>query len=158
MKSLTDIIHWFETEYEYENDRIYDCLKYHEETGKSLPCKNVEQLLTEKKGLCFDSTYFIIEMLKKIDIDLYRPDCIFLFATDPEIDIEFQHYVCIFYKENEMWVMDYGNKKKHLNGVHGPFKNIEEYKKFYEDCHPNRNVVSIKYGWPPFRNPYGGEI
>ena len=149
-KSYKDVAKWLEENFKYDVTRLNEAEYRSLAKDTPLPIKTPEETFKSKYGICQDSVLLTIEALNKIDPS-YKPEVIYL-RCRPEY--RYDHYVCKFEIDSEMYVMDYGNSQSnlHMNGIHGPYKSLEEYKQYYEkNNYLGKKVNLIQYGWPPHR-------
>jgi len=151
-KSHLDVAKWLEQNFVYDVER----LKFSKIQGilkNYQPPKLPEETIRSKSGTCIDSVELTKEALNIIDPS-YKAEVVWL-RCRPEYD--YDHCVCKFEQNGEIFMMDYGNhiSNKHMNGIHGPYKSLDEYKEYYEKNNATgKKVKNIYYGWPLYRQRY----
>lgn len=76
----------------------------------------------------------------------YKAEIVHLFPGPlPAID----HYVCDFYVQEKLYIMDYGITERRTEGTHGPFKDMDDYvHNFYLKNHSKHNSLRwYKFSW-----------
>jgi hypothetical protein len=134
-KSYQDLVKWMEKNFSTDMDRF-------RKFEGTLPVPRTPgETFQLKSGIYIDAIIFLKETLDRID-PLYQAKVVLL-LTRP---YRFNHYVCSFKKDKKIFIMDYGTPYREMTGVHGPYRSLEEYKKFYEGHHPaKREVEAITY-------------
>jgi hypothetical protein len=150
-KDYKDVEKWM------RNNWIYDTYKLKYVLTMAASVKRVEDLklevmspsdtFKEKKGVCYDASAFKKDALNKINPN-YKAEIIFL-RSPTKID----HFVCGFYLDNKLWVLDYGNTASNLaRGTWGPFVNLDQYVKtvYCPKSGKTFGTILTKYyfGWP----------
>ena len=135
---------------------VYDIQKLKENVYKAetkqprTPTHSPEETFRLKRGVCADAAVFSKVSLNRINPG-YKAEIVHLFPGPlPLID----HYVCAFYVDGKLFIMDYGTTSRSTMGTHGPFKDLDDYvNNFYLRYHPNhRNLKWSRFGWPPWRS------
>jgi hypothetical protein len=148
-KSYKDVAKWLEENFTYDLERLREC-KRRSLIKNSQPVKLPEETFESKSGICQDSVLLTKEVLNKIDPS-YKAEVVWL-KCRPEF--AYDHYVCKFELDEKIFILDYGNSpsNKHMNGIHGPYKCLDEYKEYYEKNNfLGKKVNHIQYGWPLHR-------
>jgi len=141
-KSYEDADKWMRSHFSYDMKRAK------ESAGKSRAApRSAEETFTLKSGVCFDSAYFLKDVLNRIDPS-YE-------ARVTKVEVSpfptfFHDFVCTFKKEGRLFIMmQYGSIFRDMVGVHGPFNSLDDFKKYYESNHPRAKeglkVVRVAY-------------
>jgi len=93
-----------------------------------------EETFQLKSGIYIDVVEFSKKTLNQIN-PLHKAQTAVILVR-PNV---FNHYVCAFKKDGKLFVLDYGTPYKEITGVHGPYDSLDEYKRFYEKHHPEKN-------------------
>lgn len=134
-KSYQDLVKWMEKDFSFDAER------YKEYEGSLPPPRTSEETFQLKSGIYIDVAFFLKETLNRMD-PLYSAQIVVLIIRP----YGFNHYVCSFKTGGKLFVMDYGTPYRELTGIHGPYRTLEEYKKFYEMAHPlKRKIEAIVY-------------
>ncbi|NWG04600.1 MAG: hypothetical protein HXY44_17245 [Syntrophaceae bacterium] len=134
-KSYHDLVKWMEKDFSFDAERYK---KY--EGTLPLP-RTSEETFQLKSGIYIDVAFFLKETLNRVDPSYHAQIVVLVIRP-----YGFNHYVCSFKTEGKLFVMDYGTPYRELTGIHGPYRSLEEYKKFYEMAHPlKRKIEAIVY-------------
>lgn len=134
-KSYEDLVKWMEKDFSFDRER------YKKFEGTLPIPRTPEETLQLKSGIYIDAAMFSKESLNRINPS-YKAQIVVIMVW-PNV---FNHYVCSFKKDGKLFIMDYGTPYKEVTGFHGPYKSLEEYKRFYEKHHTEkRRVEGIGY-------------
>jgi hypothetical protein len=134
-KSYQDLVKWM------EEDFSFDAARYKTFEGTLPIPRTPEETFQLKSGIYIDAVEFSKKTLNQINPS-YKAQTVVILVR-PNV---FNHYVCAFKKDGELFVLDYGTPYKEITGVHGPYSSLDEYKRFYEKHHPEkRHVEGIGY-------------
>lgn len=134
-KSEKDLLRWMEKDFSFDAER------YKKFEGTLPAPRTPEETFQLKTGIYIDAVEFSKKTLNQINPS-YQAQTAIIFIR-PNI---FNHYVCVFRKESQLFVLDYGTPYKEITGVHGPYQSLDEYKRFYEKHHPEkRRVEGVRY-------------
>ncbi len=134
-KSYEDLVKWMEKDFSFDRER------YKKFEGTLPIPRTPEETLQLKSGIYIDAAMFLKESLNRINPS-YKAQIVVIIVR-PNV---FNHYVCSFKKDGKLFIMDYGTPYKEVTGFHGPYKSLEEYKRFYEKHHTEkRRVEGIGY-------------
>ena len=129
-KSYQDLVKWMGREFSFDSER------YKNFVGRTPIPRTPEETFQLKSGIYIDATEFSKKTLNRINPS-YKAQTVVIIVR-PNV---FNHYVCSFEKEGQLFIIDYGTPYKEITGVHGPYHSLEEYKKFYEKRHPEKRHV-----------------
>jgi hypothetical protein len=129
-KSYQDLVEWMETEFSFEAER------YKKFEGTLPTPRTPEETFQLKSGIYIDAAEFSKRSLNQIDPSYQAQTAVIV--VRPSV---FNHYVCSFKKEGKLFVIDYGTPYREITGVHGPYNSLDEYRKFYEEHHPEKRQV-----------------
>jgi len=134
-KSYQDLVKWMERDFSFDAER-------YKRFERTLPFpRTPEETFQLKSGIYIDAVEFSKKTLNKINPSYKAQIAVIL--VRPNV---FNHYVCVFKKDGKLFVLDYGTPYKEITGVHGPYKTLDEYKRFYEKHQPEkRHVEGIEY-------------
>jgi hypothetical protein len=134
-KSYQDLVKWMENDFSFDKER-------YEKFERTLPVpRTPEKTFQLKSGIYIDAAMFLKETLNRINPS-HKAQIVILIIRP----YGFNHYVCSFRKDGKLLIMDYGTPYKEVTGVHGPYNSLDEYKRFYEEHHPEkRHVEGIVY-------------
>jgi len=141
-RSYKDVDKWMRSHY------LYDLKRRKAVAGKTaMPTpQSPEETFKRKSGVCFDTAYFLKDVLNRIDPS-YE-------AKVVKVEVSpfptFKHdFVCPFKKEGKFFIMMHYGQMDNLVGVHGPFNSLDEFKTYYESIHPRvkegLKVVQVTY-------------
>jgi hypothetical protein len=134
-KSYKDVVQWMEKDFSFDEER------YKKYEGTLPPPRTSEETFKLKSGIYIDVASFLKETLNRINPSYSARIVVLVFRSS-----RYNHYVCSFKTEGKLFIMDYGTPYREVTGVHGPYRSLEEYKKFYEKYHPvRRNVEAVVY-------------
>jgi hypothetical protein len=126
-KSYKDVDKWMRSYFSFDMKRAK------ESTGKSPIPRSPEETFKLKSGVCFDSAYFLQDVLNRIDPSYEAKRVKVEVSPFPTF---FHDFVCSFKKEGKLFIMMHYGQMDNLVGVHGPFNSLDEFKKYYESNHP----------------------
>lgn len=128
-KSYEDVDKWMRANFSFDMKRAKES-----SIGKSPIPRSPEETFKLKSGVCFDSAYFLKDVLNRIDPS-YEAKVIKVEVSP--FPTFFHDFVCSFKKEGKLFIMmQYGSIFSNMVGVHGPFNSLDEFKKYYESNHP----------------------
>jgi hypothetical protein len=134
-KSYEELVKWMERDFSFDMER------YKRFEGTLPIPRTPEETLYLKSGIYIDAANFLKKTLNRINPS-YKAQIVVIIVR-PNV---FNRYVCSFKKDGKIFIMDYGTPYKEVTGFHGPYKSLEEYKRFYEKYHPEkRRVEGIGY-------------
>ena len=141
-KSYKDVDKWMRSHFSYDIKRAKESAGKPRATPRS-----PEETFKLKSGVCFDSAYFLKDVLNRIDPSYAAKVAKVEVSPFPTF---FHDFVCSFNKEGELFIMmQYGSIFSNMVGVHGPFHSLDEFKKYYESNHPRvkegLKVVGVIY-------------
>jgi hypothetical protein len=129
-KSYEDLVKWMENDFSFDKER-------YEKFERTLPIpRTPKKTFQLKSGIYIDAAMFLKETLNRINPS-YKAQIVVLVIRP----YGFNHYVCSFRKDGELFIMDYGTPYNEVTGIHGPYRSLEEYKTFYEKHHPTRGEI-----------------
>ena len=129
-KSFQDLVNWMEKEFSFDAER-YTRFK------GTLPIpRTPEETFQRKSGIYLDAVEYSKKTLNHINPS-YKAQTVVILVR-PNV---FNHYVCAFRKEGKFFVLDYGTPYKEITGIYGPYDTLDEYKRFYENHHPEKRRV-----------------
>jgi len=129
-KSYQDLAKWMENHFSFDKER------YGKFEGTLPVPRTPEETFQLKSGIYVDAAMFSKETLNRINPS-YKAQIVVLIIRPYGSN----HYACSFRKDGRLFIMDYGTPYKEVNGVHGPYSSLEEYKKFYEKHHPMKGKI-----------------
>ena len=133
-KSYKDLERWMEKDFSFDTERF----KRFE--GTLPPPRTSEETFRLKSGIYIDAAIFAKESLNRINPSYQARIVVILIGRGAN------HYVCSFEKDGKIFIMDYGTPYRTMDGVHGPFSSLEEYKVFFEKNHPTiKKVQAVEY-------------
>jgi hypothetical protein len=146
--SYEDVAKWQERYLLYDLTRLKDSMHHARNRQEKLKANSPEVTFNLKRGVCMDAAVFSKVSLNRINAD-YKAEIIYLL---PERIPD--HYVCGFYINGKLYIMDYGTTYRNTMGTHGPFESLDEYVHgFYLRYHPkHRTLKRYHFGWPPWRS------
>ncbi len=134
-KSYQDLSRWMEKEFSFDADR------YRKFEGTLPSPRTPEETFQLRSGIYIDSALFVKETLNRIDAS-YKAQIVVIIMRP----YGFNHYVCSFKKDGKIFVLDYGTPYKETTGLHGPYRSLEECKKFYQEHNrTGRRIEAITY-------------
>lgn len=151
-KSHEDVARWLNSNFSFEKSRQKQISKRLKQQGPSgLLVRNPAKLYEDShRGFCADSANFAIQSLNKISPS-YNARWVFIWndAGRPN------HWVAAFDYEEKLYIMDYGTGKKWkaMQGVHGPYDSLDQYRDFLASL----SLPNFKVGDVLFRDMPGQE-
>ncbi len=134
-RSYEDVVKWMEKDFSFDRER------YNKFEGTLPLPRSPEETLQLKSGIYIDAAEFLKKTLNRIN-PAYQAQIVVIIVR-PNV---FNHYVCSVKKEGKLFIMDYGTPYREMTGIHGPYPSLKEYKRFYEEHHPEkRRVEGIGY-------------
>jgi len=149
-KDYKDVAKWQERYLVYDIQKLKETVYKAETKQPQTPTNSHEETFKLKRGVCRDAAVFSKVSLNRINPE-YKAEIVHLYPGPlPLID----HYVCAFYVDGKLFIMDYGTTSRSTMGTHGPFKDLEDYvNNFYLRYHPkHRSLKWYRFGWPPWRS------
>jgi hypothetical protein len=141
-KSYKDADKWMRSHFSFDIKRAKEAAGKSQATPRS-----PEETFKLKSGVCFDSAYFLKDVLNRIDPSY---DAQVIKVEVSPYPTFYHDFVCSFKKEGKLFIMmQYGSIFRNMVGVHGPFNSLDEFKKYYESIHPRvkegLKVVQVIY-------------
>jgi hypothetical protein len=134
-RSYQDLVRWLERDFSFDKER------YKKFEGTLPIPRTPEETFQLKLGIDIDAVEFSKKTLNQINPSYKAQTAVIL--VRPNV---FNHYVCVFKKNDKLLVLDYGTPYREITGVHGPYSSLDEYRRFYETHHPEkRHVEGIVY-------------
>lgn len=149
-KDYRNVAKWQEKYLVYDKERLQEFLFRAKAKLPRLPARSPEVTFKLKRGICIDAAVFTKVSLNRIN-PAYKAEIVHLFPGSlPLID----HYVCAFYVDGKLFIIDYGTTYQETKGTHGSFNDLDDYvHNFYLKHHPrHRSLKWYKFGWPPWRS------
>lgn len=150
-RSHEDVGKWLDGNFIFDMDRSRTITKRLKAQGPSgLLVKSPEKLYKSGYGYCADAAYFAITNINAIDSN-YNARWVFVLNSLGRP----HHWVAAFNYRNKLYIMDYGAGPKwsSMNGIHGPYNSLDEYRNFLSSL----SIPSFKVGDVYFRNMPGTE-
>lgn len=142
--SYKDVGTWLESNFVFDKNRSRMIAKRLRKQGPSgLLVRNPEKLFTDSHGYCADAVYFSITILNSID-PTYNARWVFIRNSKGPP----HHWVAAFDYKGKLYIMDYGTgaKWQDMQGTHGPFNLLDEYRDFLESLSlPNFKVDTVSF-------------
>ena len=128
-KSYKEVDKWMRSHFSFDMKRAKEA------TGESRAApRSPEETFKLKSGVCFDSAYFLKDVLNRIDPSYEAKVVKVEVSPFPTF---FHDFVCSFKKEGKLFIMmQYGSIFRNMVGVHGPFNSLDGFKNYYESIHP----------------------
>jgi len=150
-QSHEDIGKWLQKNFIFDKERqkvIQKRLRAHGPSG--LLVRAPEKLFENGKGYCGDSANFAVESLNSIDPE-YNARWVFIENARGRPN----HWVAAFDHNERLYIMDYGagDKWQPMEGVHGPYDSLYEYRKFLASL----SLPGFEVGKVVFRDMPGQE-
>jgi hypothetical protein len=127
--SYKDVAHWLSSNFTFDKSRQKQNAKRLKKQGPSgLLVKNPATFYEENgRGFCADSAYFVLKSLNKIDPS-YNARSVFIWNANGRP----HHWVTAFDLNEKLYIMDYGTGKKwkQMQGIHGPYDSLTEYRDY----------------------------
>jgi len=142
--SHDDVGKWLQNNFVFDTNRqrtISQRLKNQGPDG--LLVRNPRKLYENSTGYCVDSANFALHHLNEIDPE-YNARWVFVENALGRPN----HWVTAFDYQGKLYVMDYGagDKWVGMQGTHGPYSNLEEYRDFLASLSlPNFGVGNVYY-------------
>lgn len=149
--SHEDVAKWLESHFSFDKDRqktINARLKSQGPSG--LLVRRPEKLFVNRSGYCVDAANFAMDALNEIDFD-YNARWVFVRNGSGRPN----HWVTAFDYNGKLYIMDYGTGEKWeaMQGVHGPYASLDEYKAFLSSL----SIPGFSAGEVRFRSMPGSE-
>jgi len=145
-KSYKDVDKWMAKNFLYDFNRLKEAMS--RKKDNLLEVNPPEISFKLRRGVCFDAAVFAKHSLNRINPD-YKAEIVHLYpGYFPD------HYVCGFFVEGKLYIMDRGTGYRNVEGTYGPFQSLDEYvNKIYLRYHPkHRKLKWARFGWPPWRS------
>ena len=126
--SHEDVAAWLKSNFVFDTQRQQQVQMVLKEKGPAeVPTRKAENLFIQKSGYCRDSASFAKDALNKIDA---KYNARYLFIRNGAGNTN--HWVTGFTVNNKIFVIDFGAGPhwSAMNGVHGPYDSLDEYKAF----------------------------
>jgi hypothetical protein len=134
-KSHQDLVKWMEKDFSFDSERFK---RFEQQLP---PPRTPEETFRLKSGIYIDAAIFARESLNRINPS-YKAQLVVIIMRP----YGYNHYLCSFRKDGSIYIMDYGTPSAAMTGVQGPFKSLDDYKKFYQRNSPtNRRVEAVVY-------------
>ncbi len=143
-QSHEDVANWLEQNFEFDKERqklVRSRLK--SQGPKGLLVRSPDKLFEGKRGYCGDAANFAFDALNEISFD-YNPQWVFIKNGAGGAN----HWVTAFHHEGDLYIMDFGagEKWRPMEGVHGPYVSLDEYKEFLASLRiPNFRVEQVRF-------------
>lgn len=150
-KSHEDVGKWLDKNFIYDSDRSRMMGKRLKKQGPSgLLVKKPEKLYKHSYGYCADAANFAIKSINAIDSN-YNARWVFVFNSLGRP----HHWVAAFTYQDKLYIMDYGAgpRWRSMNGVHGPYDTLEEYREYLKSL----VIPAFRVGKVYFRDMPGTE-
>ena len=124
-----DVGAWLDDNFIFSKSRQNTIRKRLKNQGPSgLLIRNPETLFKDKVGYCADSAYFALDALRRISPE-YNPRWVFV---ENSVKGKANHWVTGYTVEDKLYIIDYGagHSWDAMNGIHGPYDSLEDYKEF----------------------------
>lgn len=144
-KSYEDVASWLKKNFSYEISRQIQIRKLLKKKGPSgILVRNPVSFYEENhRGYCADSANFSIKSLNRIDPS-YNARWVFIRNSRGFPN----HWVTAFDHDGKLFIMDYGTgwKWREMQGVHGPYDSLDEYKNYLSSLNiQNFGVGSVSF-------------
>lgn len=149
--SHEDVAQWLQSRFTFDNERqsmINARLKSQGAPG--LLVRQPKKLFVDSRGYCADAAHFAIDALNEIDFD-YNARWVFVRNGSGRPN----HWVAAFDYNDKLYIMDYGTgaKWKAMQGLHGPYESLDEYRDFLASL----SIPGFSVGEVLFRSMPGQE-
>jgi hypothetical protein len=146
-KSYKDVDNWMKSNWSYDRARLYEASSVKKSREDWQVIYSPEITFKLKRGICNDAAVFIKHSLNRINPN-YKAEIIHLFpGSFPD------HYVCGFFVDNKLFVMDRGTAYWNMSGLYGPYSSLDEYAGVYISHHPvHHSLKWARFGWPAWRS------
>lgn len=126
--SHEDVSDWLSRNFRFDRRRQDVIQQRLREQGPSgLLVREPDKLYERPRGFCGDSANFARVSLNQID-PAYNAQWVFVQNAQGRPN----HWVTAFTHQEQLYIMDYGAglRWRAMNGVHGPYRNLDEYREF----------------------------
>ena len=151
-KSYEDVASWLKTNFKFDKSRQIKIVKLLMKEGPSGAVYRNATAFYEKnsKGYCADSANFAIKSLNRVDPS-YNARWVFIWNKKGRPN----HWVAAFDLNEKLYIMDYGTgrKFKKMQGVHGPYNSLDDYKDYLTSL----NISGFEVGTISFMDMPGKE-
>jgi hypothetical protein len=150
-KQPEDVGKWLDSNFYFDKSRQSKVAKRLKQQGASgLLVKSDEAVYNNSSGYCVDSANFAMHNINEID-PAYNARWVFIKNASGRPN----HWVTAFDRGGKLWIMDYGTGDKWvaMQGVHGPYDSLDEYKAFLASL----NLPKFKVGDVYYRDMPGEE-
>ncbi len=127
-KTHEDVAKWLKSNFVFDKSRQEQVISQLKQTGpENVLTRKPEALFENRNGYCRDSAGFAKDALNKINPE-YKARYIFIKNKYGQPN----HWVTGFNVNSKLYVIDYGAGKHWwaLEGVHGPYESLDDYKAF----------------------------
>jgi hypothetical protein len=123
-----------------DNEFSFDRNRFKKYEGTLPEPRSAKETFRIKSGIYIDAAQFAKDTLSRIN-RAYKARIAVLMIRPYSAN----HYVCSFTKDDGLFVLDYGTPYPALTGIHGPYRSLDEYGRFYERNHPaKRRVEAVR--------------
>lgn len=150
-KSHNDVANWLESNFSFQKSRQKQIGKRLRAKGPSgLLVRNPDKFYKNSSGYCADSANFAITTLNNIN-PAYNARWVFIWNNAGRPN----HWVAAFDYAGRLYIMDYGTGRKwrDMQGVHGPYTSLDEYREFLTSL----DMPGFKVGEVTYRDMPGEE-
>jgi len=142
--SHKDVGDWLGSNFSFDKSRQRSILKRLKSQGPpGLLIRSPSKLYENSFGYCADAANFSIKTLNKM-APAYNARWVFIWNQKGPP----HHWVAAFDFEKNLYIMDYGTGKKWeaMQGTHGPYTSLEEYREFLASLHiPGFQVKDVVF-------------
>lgn len=126
--SHEDVAAWLSSNFRFDRSRQNTIQQRLRQQGApGLLVREASKLYERPRGFCADSANFAMESLNYIDPE-YNAQWVFVENAQGRPN----HWVTAFRYEGNLYIMDYGagHGWRAMNGIHGPYQSLDEYREF----------------------------
>lgn len=142
-KTHQDVADWLDGNFRFDPSRQKEVLRTMKASGPSDVVLRSPEQVYESGGYCADSANFAYQNLRRLDTS-YKPRFVFIENAKGRP----HHWVTAFEHQEKIYVMDYGTGSKWsaMQGLHGPYNELSEYKAYLSSLNlPGFGVGSVYY-------------
>jgi hypothetical protein len=141
-RSWRDVESWLDSKFVYDQGRLSEAPNW----TRGMKIQAPQTTFERASGICADVAIFCKHSLNHINAQ-YRAEIVYLNPGQGELP----HYVCSFFVDGKLHIMDYGNYVETTRGTFGPFDSLEDYESLYLKRIGSEALESSGFGWMKIR-------
>ena len=141
-RSWQDVESWMDAKFSYDQGRLADVANW----ARGMKLQAPQTTFEKASGVCADAALLCKHALNRINSN-YRAEVVHLNPGQGKLP----HYVCAFFLDKRLHIMDYGTYVEATRGMFGPFDSLEEYVDLYCKRSGLDSLEGYGFGWMKVR-------